>query len=142
MCWCRMIVAIFTHVQLSWVLDKPGSLFKFYLFGDFVTRFHWTRAPILQNNAEAIQSGMVRNLVMFGQVSKSTKGVFTPCEVCFAIHTFISHSNQPEVSSKEVCVCEQGVVENPCRSQNSLQISEFSADPRTCAKPIVTITIS
>lgn len=58
------------------------------------------------------------DLVMFDQVPKPTECVCTTYEVYFLIHTFVSHSNPLEVSSKEVCMCEQAVV------QKNLQIPE------------------
>lgn len=55
---------------------------------------------------------------MFGQVPKPAECVGTTNEVYFLIHTFVSHSNPPEVSSKEFCMCERVVVEK------NLQIPE------------------
>lgn len=50
--------------------------------------------------------------------SQNQQCVGTTYEVYFLIHTFVSHSNLPEVSSKDVCMCEQAGVEKTCRSPN------------------------
>lgn len=81
-------------------------------------RFHWTRASVLRNPAEALQSvkGTLRNLVVFGQVPKSTKHVCTPCEVCFVIHTFIfSLELARRISERSL---QERTSKKPCRSQN------------------------